>query len=34
MPRNWSEVTVDTGIGDPKKSTAEKGKSMPKQLFP
>ena len=22
MPRNWSEVTVDTGIGDPKKSTA------------
>ena len=25
IPRNWSEVTEDTGIGNPKKSTAEKG---------
>lgn len=25
MPRNWDEVSVDTGIGNPKKSTAEKG---------
>jgi creatinine amidohydrolase len=23
--RKWSQVTADTGIGDPKKSTAEKG---------
>ncbi|MDP4204927.1 MAG: creatininase family protein [Bacteroidota bacterium] len=26
IPRNWSKVTADTGIGNPKKSTAEKGK--------
>lgn len=26
MPRNWDEVSADTGIGNPKKSTAEKGK--------
>jgi len=26
VPRNWDEVTTDTGIGNPKKSTAEKGK--------
>ncbi|MGL5015581.1 MAG: creatininase family protein [Bacteroidales bacterium] len=25
MPRNWSEVSEDTGIGNPYKSTAEKG---------
>ena len=25
MPRNWDEVSEDTGIGNPKKSTAEKG---------
>ncbi len=25
MPRNWDEISVDTGIGNPKKSTAEKG---------
>jgi len=25
MPRNWDEVSGDTGIGNPKKSTAEKG---------
>jgi len=24
-PRNWSYTTRDTGIGNPKKSTAEKG---------
>ncbi len=27
MPRNWQKTTVDTGIGNPKKSTAEKGET-------
>lgn len=26
MPRDWSKVTTDTGIGNPKSATAEKGK--------
>lgn len=26
MPRDWDEVSEDTGIGNPKKSTADKGK--------
>ena len=26
IPRDWREVTTDTGIGNPMKSTAEKGK--------
>lgn len=26
MPRHWDEVSEDTGIGNPKKSTAEKGR--------
>ena len=26
MPRNWDEVSEDTGVGNPKKSTAQKGK--------
>ncbi len=26
MPRHWDEVSPDTGIGNPKKSTAEKGR--------
>lgn len=26
IPRNWSRVSTDTGIGNPKLSTAEKGK--------
>ncbi|MGI6573186.1 MAG: creatininase family protein [Fermentimonas sp.] len=26
MPRHWDEVSADTGIGYPKKATAEKGK--------
>ncbi len=25
LPRNWSRVSIDTGIGDPSKSTADKG---------
>lgn len=28
LPRNWQEISVDTGVGDPRKATAEKG-----QLF-
>ncbi|HOV71107.1 MAG TPA: creatininase family protein [Dysgonamonadaceae bacterium] len=32
MPRNWSEVTEDTGIGNPKKSTAEKGKKYAEEV--
>ena len=26
IPRNWLKVSTDTGIGDPRKATAEKGK--------
>lgn len=26
VPRNWQKITEDTGIGDPRKATAEKGK--------
>jgi len=26
MPRNWDQVSEDTGVGNPKKATAEKGK--------
>ena len=26
MPRHWDEISEDTGIGNPKKSTAEKGR--------
>lgn len=26
VPRNWQKVTEDTGVGDPRKSSAEKGK--------
>lgn len=28
VPRNWLKVSNDTGIGDPRKSTAEKGKKF------
>ena len=27
IPRNWAKVSADTGIGDPSKSTPEKGKA-------
>lgn len=30
MPRNWDEISEDTGIGNPKKSTAEKGERYAK----
>lgn len=26
IPRQWDKVSVDTGVGNPKKATAEKGK--------
>jgi creatinine amidohydrolase len=26
-PRDWRQVTADTGVGNPKKSTAEKGRN-------
>lgn len=26
IPRNWAKTTTDTGVGDPRKSTAEKGR--------
>lgn len=32
MPRNWQKVSIDTGIGNPIKSTAEKGKAFADQL--
>lgn len=25
-PRNWSKISIDTGVGDPRKATSEKGK--------
>lgn len=28
IPRNWSKVSVDTGIGNPAKATAEKGEAF------
>ena len=32
MPRNWKNTTVDTGIGNPEKSTAEKGEKYIKAV--
>jgi creatinine amidohydrolase len=31
-PRNWQQVTDDTGIGNPEKSTAEKGKRYAEEV--
>ena len=31
-PRNWSQVSDDTGIGNPEKSTAEKGKKYAEEV--
>ena len=28
IPRNWSKVSIDTGIGNPAKATAEKGEAF------
>lgn len=32
LPRNWDEVTADTGIGNPGKSSAEKGKRYAEEV--
>jgi creatinine amidohydrolase len=32
MPRNWDKVSKDTGIGNPKKSTAAKGERYVKAV--
>ena len=28
IPRNWAKVSIDTGVGDPRKSSAEKGEKF------
>jgi creatinine amidohydrolase len=28
VPRNWAKTTQDTGVGDPRLATAEKGKAF------
>lgn len=33
IPRHWSKVSNDTGIGDPSKATAEKGKKFAKTVI-
>ncbi len=32
MPRNWQEVSVDTGIGDPRQASAQKGERYAKDV--
>lgn len=32
MPRNWSEISDDTGIGDPRKSSFEKGQAFSRRV--
>jgi len=32
MPRQWDKVSEDTGVGNPKKATAEKGKKYLEDL--
>jgi creatinine amidohydrolase len=32
--REWSSVTEDTGVGDPRKATAEKGKAFFEDVTP
>lgn len=34
MPRDWSKTTQDTGVGYPKKATAEKGKAYMEAVIP
>lgn len=34
VPRNWQRVTSDTGIGDPRKATPEKGKRYVEAILP
>lgn len=32
VPRHWDKATVDTGVGDPRKASAEKGKRYVQQV--
>lgn len=34
LPRDWSKVSTDTGIGNPKKASVEKGKKYIQDLIP
>ena len=34
LPRDWSKVTKDTGVGNPKKATAEKGRRYMEAVIP
>jgi creatinine amidohydrolase len=34
LPRDWSQVTQDTGVGFPKKATAEKGRRYMEAVIP
>jgi Uncharacterized protein, putative amidase len=34
IPRDWAKVTKDTGVGNPKKATAEKGKRYIEAVIP
>ncbi len=34
LPRDWAQVTEDTGVGYPKKATAEKGKRYMEAVIP
>ena len=33
IPRNWVKVSIDTGVGNPKKSSAEKGERFAKAII-
>ena len=32
IPRNWKDISSDSGVGDPRKSTAEKGKLIAEKV--
>lgn len=34
LPRDWSKITNDTGVGNPKKATAQKGENYLKRVIP
>lgn len=34
IPRDWSKITKDTGVGNPKRATAEKGKRYIEAVMP
>jgi creatinine amidohydrolase len=33
-PRRWTRVTADTGVGDPRRASAGKGRRFPDDLVP